>query len=152
MDVKVINPFAESFLTVMPQLGFSSVKMGNATVKKEAMSDGVVVVLGIVGDMKGNVAYTLSLENAKQIASTMMMGMPVEELDDMAKSALSELTNMLTANAATAFSNQGIVIDISTPTMLLGHDISAKMSAEEIVSVELFADDVAVELHIALEN
>ena len=43
----------------------------------------------------------------------MMMGMPVTELDEMSQSALSELSNMLTASAATSFSNLGITIDIN---------------------------------------
>lgn len=44
----------------------------------------------------------------KEDCFTMMMGMPVIEFDDMAQSALSELSNMLTANAATSFAEMGI--------------------------------------------
>lgn len=153
MDVKHVNPFVESFTTVMPQLGFNSVRMGNLIAKnKEVMGSGVIVILGIVGAIRGNVVYTIDLEAAKQIASTMMMGMPVEEFDDMARSALSELTNMLTANAATAFSNIGIVIDISTPTMLQGDDMSIKMSSDQILCVQLLADDIPVEINISFEG
>ena len=103
----------------MPQLGFQSIEKGEVSVKgRNLENDGVIIVVGIVGEIKGNVVYCLELECAKKIASTMMMGMPVIEFDDMAQSALSELSNMLTANAATSFAEMGISLDISTPTLL----------------------------------
>lgn len=153
MDVKYINPFIESFVTVMPQLGFQETKKLGIGVKgREMVSSGVVIVLGIIGEIKGNIAYAIDLESAKKIASTMMMGMPVNELDDMAQSALSELTNMLTANAATAFSAIGIVIDISTPTLLYGENITVKMGAPKVLSVKLQADSIPMEINISFEE
>lgn len=137
----------------MPQLGFNNVRIGKMGAKgKDLVDTGVVIILGIVGDVKGNVVYTLSVDSAKRIASTMMMGMPIEQFDDMAKSALQELTNMLTANAATFFSNIGITIDISTPTLLQGENISIKMNSEPVLCVQLLADDIAVDANISFEN
>lgn len=153
MDVKFVNPFIESFHTVMPQLGFVNTGIGNLSTKaKEVSGDGVIVVLGLVGDIKGNVVYTLEVESAKKIASTMMMGMPVDEFDELAGSALSELTNMLTATAATCFSNIGIKIDISTPTMLSGENMIVKMKSDQILCVQLIADDVLIDVNISFEN
>ena len=96
----------ESFHSVMPQLGFGEIRKGSLSLKnKDLVCSGVLIIIGIVGGLKGNVAYALDIESAKQMASKMMMGMPVDEFDDMAKSALSELSNMLTAGAVTLFSN-----------------------------------------------
>lgn len=153
MDVKHVNPFIESFTNVMPQLGFGNIQRGNLAVKsQELIYSGVIIIVGIVGAIKGNVVYCINLEAAKKIASTMMMGMPVDELDEMSRSALSELTNMLTANAATSFSNLGISIDISTPTLLYGENISVKMSSNQVLSIQLFADEHPIEINIAFEN
>lgn len=153
MDVKHINPFIESFTNVIPQLGFNNIQKGNLSVKsKDLKSSGVIIIVGIVGALKGNVVYSIKMEDAKKIASTMMMGMPINELDEMAQSALSELTNMLTANAATSFANIGVHIDISTPTLLHGNDISAKMSSNQVLCVELLADDIPIEINIAFEG
>lgn len=153
MDVKHINPFVESFANVMPQIGFSNIQKGGLSVKgKDFKNSGVIIIVGIVGALKGNVVYSTSIENAKKIASTMMMGMPVAELDDMSQSALSELTNMLTANAATSFSNLGVNIDISTPTLLHGDNISAKMSSDKVLCVQLLADGIPIDINIAFEG
>jgi len=107
--------------------------------------------LGIVGDKKGNVAYAIDTEGAKQIASIMMMGMPVDELDDMAKSAISELSNMLTANAAINFSNDNVTVDISPPTMLTGESIELSMSKDQVMCVEFDVDGIKLEINVALD-
>jgi chemotaxis protein CheX len=153
VDLKYADPFIESFATIMPQLGYNDIQKGDVSVKgQEMVHSGVSIIVGIVGAIKGNVAYSLKLEDAKKIASTMMMGMPVDELDEMSKSALSELANMLTANAATSFYDMGIQIDISTPTLLQGNNISIKMSSNEALCVRLAADDAAVGVCIAVQK
>lgn len=150
MDVKHVNPFIESFKTIMPQLGFNTIDIGRLSVKsKEVNCNGVVIVLGLLGDLKGNVVYRMKTADAKKIASIMMMGLPVEEFDEIASSALSELTNMLTANAATCFYNIGISVEISTPTMLQGDSMSIKMVTDQILCVELMADEIPIEVNLA---
>ena len=151
MDVKYINPFLESFSAVMPQLGYENIQKGSLSVKgQELVNSGVNIIIGIVGKIRGNVVYNLEMQSAKNIAST-MMGMPIEELDEMSKSALSELANMLTASAATSFYNLGLPVDISTPTLLQGENISIKMSSNQVLCVQLLADDNAVDVNIAFE-
>jgi len=153
MDVNHVNPFMESFLNVMPQLGFSKVEKGLLSVKgKDLLSSGVIIIVGIVGAIKGNIVYSIDMEDAKKIASTMMMGMPVDELNEIAQSALAELTNMLTANAATRFSVLGIPIDISTPTLLHGNNIALKMSSNQVLCLQLLADGIPIEVNIAFES
>lgn len=153
MDVKYINPFLDAFLSVMPQLGFSEVKKQSLDLKeKNIKSSGVMVILGIVGDVKGNVVYSLDVESAKKIASVMMMGFPVNDFDDMAQSAVSELTNMLTATASMNFANLGTNINISTPTLMFGEDFEMKMNIDRIISVALTVNDIPIEVNIGLEN
>jgi chemotaxis protein CheX len=112
MDVSYINPILNSFASVLPQLGLANVRKKGMSLKGRFIeSPGVMIIVGIIGDIKGNVIYGLSLDDAKKIASTMMMGMPVDTFDELAQSAISELTNMLTATVATNFSNDNISIN-----------------------------------------
>lgn len=152
MDAKMINPFIKSVLEVMPQLGFSSVeRKGIALNNRPLKTSGVVLMLNVVGDVKGNVVYTINEMGSRKIASTMMMGMPVETLDDMAKSALSELSNMLTANGSINFSNDGINIDISVPTMMYGSEIEIMTSSDTMINVEFDIDGIRFDLYVALD-
>lgn len=153
MDVKHVNPFIESFAAVMPQLGFTNIQKGSLSAKgQEIICSGVIIIVGIVGAVKGNVVYCIAEDEARKIASTMMMGVPINELDEMSKSALSELTNMLTANAATSFSNIGISIDISTPTLLFGENITVKMSSKQVLCIQLLADQIPIDINVAFEQ
>ena len=81
----------------------------------------------------------------------MMMGMPVMELDDMARSALSELGNMMMGNAATLLFNNNISIDITPPTLLLG---SAIISSAEtsVIKVPLLYRDYELQLSFLLKT
>ena len=111
MNVEYINPFTQATFDVLTMFGTFDPKLGKPFVKDDALiSVGVVVVVGIIGEVKGQVAYSFSEETAKMIASTMMMGMPVDTFDEMAKSAVSELSNMISGNASTAIAAKGLAM------------------------------------------
>lgn len=152
MDVKHINPFLNAFTSIMPQLGLVDVKKKGVTLKGRFIeSPGVMIIVGIMGDIKGNVIYATTIENAKKIASAMMMGMPVDDLGELAQSAISELTNMLTANAAINFSNEDININISTPTLMHG-EFTANSSSDKVLCVEMLINGMDFEVNLALEK
>ena len=152
MDVNIINPILESFVNVMPQLGFANVEKKGISLKgKYIECTGVEVIIGITGDIKGSIIYGISEEDAKKIASQMMMGMPVNELDELAQSAISELINMLTANAATIYSKESRSVDISTPTLIRGEFVT-NATVEKIICVEMNIDGMKFEVNISLES
>lgn len=152
MDVKFINPFLGSFLSIIPQFGLTDIKKNKISVKgKEISSPGVMIILGIIGDVRGNVIYATTNECAKMIASAMMMGAPIKELDELAQSAISELTNMLTATAATNFYGQGININISTPTLMYG-DFTANTNSDKTICIEMLISDMPFEINISFEQ
>ena len=153
MDAKLVNPFVDAFTTVMPQMGFpepTRLKMGVKT--KNAVSLGVSVIVGFTKQIRGNVVYNMSEDTAKFIASTMMMGMPVAEFDGMAQSAISEMSNMLTANAATNLTGMGLEVDISTPSLSIGENFQVKISDDNYLTVEMDLGGHVVELDIAVEQ
>lgn len=152
MDAKYINPFIDSFYNILPQIGFSNVTREDVTVKNSVESLGILINLGIVGDIKGNIVYNIEGENGKKIASKMMMGLPVEELNEMAQSALSELSNMLTANASINFSNIGVNVNISTPTLMYGQDIKIKLNTDKILNIKIVADDIPIDVNVAFDK
>ncbi len=79
----------------------------------------LLLLLELQAFLRGQVILTMETETACYIASKMMMGMPVPELNDMAKSAVSEMSNMILGNAATIF-DENIALDITPPTITLG--------------------------------
>lgn len=133
IDVKLINPFLQSSISIMESV--TSVKL---TVGKPEKTDFVfneptyAIQVGIVGEMKGQAILAMQDENAKDIASKMMYGMPVAELDEMSSSALNELSNMILGNTATIFSTLGILIDITPPLAVHGSNLKLKSDIDGI--------------------
>ena len=152
MDAKLVNPFIDAFMTVLPQIGFQEPARAAMTVKdKMTQSLGVTIIVGFTKQIRGNVVYNMSEDTAKYIASTMMMGMPVENFDEMAQSAVSEMSNMLTANAATNLVAMGLEVDISTPSLSVGADFQVKISNEKYLTVTMDVSGHPVEIDIAVQ-
>lgn len=153
MDVKQMAPFLDALANIMPQLGFQEVSRGGLRLEEDKLSSkGVMVIIGLTEMLRGNIVYNFSMDTARAIASTMMMGMPVPELDDMAQSAISELGNMLAANAGILMEGQGISMNISPPTLIVGEAVQARIGSEKRLVVEIFVDGNLVEVDIAVDN
>ena len=80
-----------------------------------------------------------------------MMGMPVDTFDEMAKSAISELSNMITGNASTSLASQGLEIDISPPTLITGNSVTITTGTLQTIVVPVETEAGIFEINIALE-
>jgi chemotaxis protein CheX len=142
MKVEYINPFIEASTNIIYQTTNLTPKLGKIYVKEAPyQGSNVLVLIGLTGKISGNAVISFNNDVACKIASAMMMGMPVTELDDIAKSAIGELCNMILGNTATIFSKKGTNIDITPPTILTGDNITLTVHKSVIVSVPLLFDD-----------
>ena len=132
MNVDCINPFLEAAIAIVRDACQLELKVGKPYVKPvEFTEDTVIILIGVTGQMRGQVILSMAVENACKAASHMMMGMPVAALDEMAQSAICEMSNMLTATAATNLTALGYDVDISTPSLTVGSDFKVKISTEK---------------------
>ena len=153
MDAKLVNPFIDAFMTVMPQMGFQNITRAKMTVRdKVATSLGVTIIVGFTKQIRGNVVYNMTEDTAKYIASTMMMGMPVAEFDTMAQSAIAEMSNMLAANTATNLTALDLEVDISTPSVTVGKDTQIKISSGQYLTIEMDLGGHKVDIAIAVDR
>lgn len=152
MDINLVKPFIDSTVNVLSQFGVENVNKKNVKKKSKLTSNyPVTVQIGLVGDVRGNITYNFTEDSAKKIVSTMMMGMDVLEFDDMTKSALAEVGNMITGGAAAGLSSLEKTVDISPPTLIIGKNIIAWISNVETLSVEIESSIGVLELNIGLE-
>ena len=153
VDVKLINPILISFTDILPQIGFQHIeKKGLALGRAMVVNPGVMVNIGMVGSIRGAILIGMDMEAAKQFASR-MMGMEVAELDGIAQSAISEMGNMVCANACTKYNQAGIHgLDISPPTLLIGKDGQIKLSSAAVIVVNFIADGIPVDLYMGLSQ
>lgn len=78
--------------------------------------------------------------------------MPVTELNEFSMSALSELGNMILGNAATIFSTQNILIDITPPTLVRGFFRIDNAYAQNICIPLYMANGKTIELDVAIKQ
>lgn len=153
MDQIYMECFVKAAENIFSQFGIFNIKKGNIYTKDSLIIENdTVAFIGIIGDVRGNVAYSFSNKTALSIASTMMMGMPVEKIDDMCRSAIAEMANMLTGNAVISLSNENTNIDITPPSVLDGKYIYGTLSTIKSSSISLETPIGNIDISIAIEN
>ena len=153
MDAKLVNPFVSAVESVLPQMGFQPPTRSSLNVRQKNVEGlGVSVIVGFTKQLRGNVVYNMDEETAKFIASKMMMGMPIAEFDEMAQSAISEMSNMLTATAATNLAGLSLEVDISTPSLSIGQGFQMKISDGPYLTVAMDVEGHLLEVDIAVEQ
>lgn len=154
MNVEYINPFIEASQSVLSMMTGSTPVLGQVFLRKSPFqSDNIAVIVGLTGRIRGQVVISLSKETALSVASSMMGGMPVTELDDLSKSAISELGNMIMGNTATILASRGIGIEITPPSLLLGDKIVIAPSHMRTVCVPLeLGPNGKLEIDVSLEE
>ena len=152
MNVEHINPFILASRTVMKTIANIDVSLGKVYLKTSPYSsETVVVVVGLMGELRGQVLFSMDKTVAFQIASAMMMGMPICELDEMSKSAIAESTNMILGNAATLLYEKGVKIQITPPSIMMGNNIQISTPNMRILCVPLIlSTGGTIEMDIAL--
>ncbi|MCX7710505.1 MAG: chemotaxis protein CheX [Clostridia bacterium] len=142
MNVEYINPFIEASQTVLKTSAGIDAKLGNVFLKTAPYkSDTIVIIIGLTGKIRGQVVFSMPKQLAFSIASAMMFGMPVTELDDIAKSAISELTNMILGNTATILYNKGIGIEITPPSLLMGDNMVITPNKMKTICIPLIINE-----------
>lgn len=152
ISVEFINPFLMAASTIMKNMCQLDTKIGKPYVKTtEFEQDSVIIMIGVTGEMRGQVIIGFSLEVALDIASKMIM-MPVTEMNELSMSAISELGNMILGNAATILSTKGVGIDITPPTLCRGTIFITNSYAKNICIPIHYDGEKCIELDIALKQ
>ena len=153
MDAKLVNPIIEAFMDIMPQMGFPMPMRKRIYLQdRNIISDGVTLTVGFTKQMQGKVIYNMTADTARYIASTMMLGVPVTRFNELAQSALREMSNMLTARAATNYTKIGIEVDITTPELVIDEDHTIKVSDSHYLNVEMEVGGHKVNIALSVER
>lgn len=152
INVEFINPFLMAASSIMRDMCQLTTTVGKPYVKTtEFDQSSVIILIGVTGEMRGQVIIAFSLDIACDIASKMIM-MPITEMNELSMSAISELGNMILGNAATILSTKGIGIDITPPTLCRGTVSITTAYAKNICIPLYYEEGKCIELDIALKQ
>lgn len=147
-----INPFLMASTKILKEMCFVDAKIGKPYIKNPAFFDNtLIIMIGFTGEMRGQAMIAFENSIACDIASKMIM-MPITEMDELAKSAICELGNMIMGNTATVFSTKGIGIDITPPTVGNGTMTFSTTYAHNICVPLEYEEGKRIEIHIAIKG
>lgn len=142
MKAEYINPFLESAKIVIEQVVQIRPATGTLGVKDVKFIENYIwIQIGLNGQLNGDIVLGLSEEVAIKMVSAMMGGFAISEMDEMGKSAISELGNMISGNASTMLFNQGVRVDI-TPPKVLHSAQSAGFEAKKALTIPLIMEGI----------
>lgn len=78
-------------------------------------SNKISVIIGVNGQLDGQIITSFDVQTAKNIVGLMMGSEEEVDMDDMAWSAIQEFGNWIAGRTATELSQVGAVCDVTTP-------------------------------------
>lgn len=92
--------------------------VGAEVTANQFTADDLTVIIGVSGRLEGNVLYGFSEQSAQSIIGV-MLGEPISTVnDELALSAIGEIGNMITGNAAARLAQLGYTCNISPPVII----------------------------------
>ncbi|MCG8451750.1 MAG: chemotaxis protein CheX [Spirochaetales bacterium] len=152
MRVEYINPFVESAFGIIQEVLQSQIVRKDLYLKKTSQPVmGVAALVGLAGDVEGRVLIDMSQQTAVKIAST-MNGEELTEMDELAKATITELANMITAQAVTKLFDLGFKFDLTPPSIITGDNMQVSNADVEALIVPLELPQGLVEINVAIRE
>ncbi len=118
MKQEYVNPFLTPAQMVWQREFGCPLRVQNAeAVSHQYTTDDVTAIVGISGSLKGNVLYSFSEDLVNQIVKKLVTN-DVDPRGQMALSALADIANVITGNAATQLAASGYRCEVS-PSVIL---------------------------------
>ncbi len=153
LKADLINPFLKAAFDILRRMGKTDATRGQlGLVSSPVKGDEVNVAIGITGDLSGQVVFCLSEETAVKLASNMLKGLPVLSLDELAKSAISEFSNMVSGNAVAELGSQNIFCNITPPAVFVGRGVTVSAKDLDFLLIPLHTGLGNVRIFIALKE
>lgn|GEM_PF-682810 len=149
---ELAQAFAEAAVHVLQEMLGTEVAVGEHRVEVTALhADEVTVLVGLTGEVSGLCLLTMPNSTA-YAAVSMMMGETVTELDDIGRSAVAELGNMISGAATIKLEERGISSNITPPSVLQGHspEISTPNLERAVVPLQTGLGNLT--LHISIKS
>lgn len=140
MKVDYINPVLIASSKIIKVLIQEDITLGRLSLQdNHDLVNSLAIIMWMNGDFEGRFLFAIRRNTAMYIAG-MMMGEELNELNVMAKSALAELATMILGRTGIIFSERGIDVKITPPTLVEGDSVyisSLNQKKRTIINIPL---------------
>lgn len=152
MRVEYINPFVEAAFNVLREVLGVEISRGELYLKSASQPVlGVAAIVGLAGDVEGRVLFDMSKPTAIAIAAA-MNGEEMTELDELGKATITELANMITAQAVTKLHELGFKFDLTPPAIFTGDNMEVTDTEVEALIVPVNLEQGKIEINVAVRE
>lgn len=152
MRVEYINPFVESAIQILKETVSEDVKRGQLSLKSSISPMlGVVVIVGLAGQVSGRVIFDMDRTTALKVASR-MNNEDLKEFDELTTATLTELANMITGKAVTKLQELGFQFDLTPPALLTGQNLQISDNKVEALVVPLEIPEGKIEINVGIKE
>jgi len=152
MRVEYINPFVESAFNVLKEVLAGEVKRGELYLKSTSIPVmGVAAIVGLAGDVEGRVLFDMDKPTALKVASV-MNGEELKVMDELVKATITELANMITAQAVTKLHELGFKFDLTPPAIFTGENMEVSDQDVEALIVPMETAQGKLEINVAIRE
>jgi len=124
MNVNYLNPFIEASQNVIKDITGLDSKLEKVYLRGNSFDgDEIIIIIGLTGALVGHVMLTLNVSTMDIIVKEMYAGDANNLDEDLKRSAMAELANMIVGNASNLFYKRGMKVFITTPTIMTGKKI-----------------------------
>lgn len=153
MDLKYINSFVSGLIYVSGMVGMGELQRVGLNKREKLQTDkDVNIVIGLTEGLNGNVVLSMHEATARNVASNMMGGMPIDDFGVIPQSALCELANMVAGQGVSNLEQAGVLVNISPPTLIKGKNLVAMISQVETLVIQFNSNAGPLEMNIAIED
>ena len=152
MRVEYINPFVEAAFNILKEVVDSDIKRGELYLKSTSQPVlGVAAIVGLAGDVEGRVLFDMTEPTALGIAGQ-MNGEELASFDELAKATITELANMITAQAVTKLHDLGFTFDLTPPAIFTGENMEVTDTGVEALIVPIELNYGKLEINVAVRE
>jgi len=152
MRVEYINPFVEAAFNILREVLGGDIKRGELFLKSASQPVlGVAAIVGLAGDVEGRVLFDMTNKTAVAVASA-MNAEELPSLNDLGKATITELANMITAQAVTKLHELGFKFDLTPPAIITGDNMEVTDTEVEALIVPVETDQGKIEINVAIRE
>ena len=142
MNVQVVNQFLVAAKTVLNDYFSLPVSPAGkpSAIPVSTPMEAVTVVLELTGDLEGQFIVSYSHQVALNIARKMIGNPDYPQFDDMCRSALAELTNMIAGTTSTGLADLGYACSLAPPMVYTNTAHPLEFTVDKLLSVPLVSE------------
>ncbi|MBI5048879.1 MAG: chemotaxis protein CheX [Deltaproteobacteria bacterium] len=123
MRLDYINPFVDATHSILKDMFNIPVHKGKLSLRGEpVVTKGVVVVIGLTGDVEGSVLFDMQPEAAVKMACV-MNNKKFDSIQHMVIDSIAELANMIMGKALTILNDKGFDFKLTPPMVFTGNAV-----------------------------